>query len=86
MKALVVERYGSKHGPQRRVNDVLVRVHAAGVNPLDPKIGTSEFIRPILDRVFPFAAVGQVLAYFDSGHAKGKVIIGGTARAHRNRP
>lgn len=51
MRALVVERYGSKPGPQLRDmpepelrdNDVLVRVHAASVNPLDSKIVAGEF-------------------------------------------
>lgn len=50
MKAFVVERYG-KDGlraadvPEPRLgdSDVLVRVHAAGVNPLDSKIRDGEF-------------------------------------------
>jgi NADPH:quinone reductase-like Zn-dependent oxidoreductase len=51
MKAFVVERYGSKDGvravempdPELRDDDVLVEVHAAGVNPLDSKIRDGEF-------------------------------------------
>ena len=51
MKAFVVERYGRKGGgrlgempePELRDDDVLVRVHAAGVNPLDCKIRSGEF-------------------------------------------
>jgi NADPH:quinone reductase-like Zn-dependent oxidoreductase len=51
MKAFVVERYGSKDGvravempdPELRDDDVLVEVHAAGVNPLDSKISDGEF-------------------------------------------
>jgi NADPH:quinone reductase-like Zn-dependent oxidoreductase len=51
MKAFIVERYGRKDGgrigdmpePQLRDSDVLVRVHAAGVNPLDSKIRSGEF-------------------------------------------
>jgi NADPH:quinone reductase-like Zn-dependent oxidoreductase len=50
MKAFVVERYG-KDGlraadvpePEMRDSDVLVRVRAAGVNPLDSKIRDGEF-------------------------------------------
>jgi NADPH:quinone reductase-like Zn-dependent oxidoreductase len=50
MKAFVVERYG-KNGlraaevpePELRDRDVLVRVRAAGVNPLDSKIRDGEF-------------------------------------------
>jgi NADPH:quinone reductase-like Zn-dependent oxidoreductase len=51
MKAFVIERYKSKDGgrivdmPQPAVgdNDVLVQVHAAGVNLLDVKIAAGEF-------------------------------------------
>ncbi|NVO05616.1 MAG: zinc-binding dehydrogenase, partial [Rhodoferax sp.] len=32
-------------------------------------------IRPVLDRVFPFAASNEALAYVASGRAKGKVVI-----------
>ena len=51
MKAQVIRRYG-KHvalqtmevpTPEIRDNDVLVQVHAAGVNPLDAKIRSGEF-------------------------------------------
>lgn len=32
-------------------------------------------IRPVLDRVFPFASTNEALAYVEAGHAKGKVVI-----------
>jgi NADPH:quinone reductase-like Zn-dependent oxidoreductase len=51
MKAFIVERYGRKGGgraadmpdPEVREDDVLVQVHAAGVNLLDSKIRDGEF-------------------------------------------
>ena len=50
MKAFVVDRYGKGSGrlgempePEVREGDVLVRVHAAGVNPLDAKIRNGDF-------------------------------------------
>ena len=51
MKAFIVDRYGSKDGlraggmsdPEPREDDVLVQVHAAGVNLLDSKIRNGEF-------------------------------------------
>jgi len=50
MKAFIVDRYGkgsSRLGempePELREDDVLVQVHAAGVNPLDSKIRNGEF-------------------------------------------
>jgi NADPH:quinone reductase-like Zn-dependent oxidoreductase len=50
MKAFIVDRYGKGSGrlgempePELREDDVLVQVHAAGVNPLDSKIRNGEF-------------------------------------------
>ena len=47
MKAFIVDRYGKKQGvrigempePELHENEVLVQVHAAGVNLLDSKFG-----------------------------------------------
>jgi NADPH:quinone reductase-like Zn-dependent oxidoreductase len=56
MKAFIVDRYGKKDGvrfgempePELRADDVLVQIHAAGVNQLDFKIrnGAFKFILP----------------------------------------
>jgi NADPH:quinone reductase-like Zn-dependent oxidoreductase len=51
MKAFVVDRYGRKNGiravdmsvPEPREDDLLIQIHAAGVNPLDSKIRDGEF-------------------------------------------
>ena len=51
MKAFIINRYGSKNrvcasempDPELREDDVLVQVHAAGVNLLDSKIRDGEF-------------------------------------------
>ncbi|MEK6261609.1 MAG: NADP-dependent oxidoreductase, partial [Planctomycetota bacterium] len=51
MKAFILDRYGMSEGvrlgvvpePELRDDDVLVQIHAAGVNPLDSKIRTGEF-------------------------------------------
>ncbi len=51
MKAFVVDRYGRKNGvragdmpvPELHEDDVLIQIHAAGVNPLDSKIRDGEF-------------------------------------------
>ena len=32
-------------------------------------------IRPVVDRVFPFAQTAQALAYVETGRAKGKVVV-----------
>ena len=51
MKAFIIDRYGSKDrgrigempDPELRENEVLVQIHAAGVNLLDSKIRSGEF-------------------------------------------
>jgi alcohol dehydrogenase len=51
MKAFVVDRYGRKNGvragdmpaPELREDDVMIQIHAAGVNPLDSKIRDGAF-------------------------------------------
>jgi alcohol dehydrogenase len=32
-------------------------------------------IRPVIDKVFPFEATREALAYIESGRAKGKVVV-----------
>jgi NADPH:quinone reductase-like Zn-dependent oxidoreductase len=32
-------------------------------------------VRPVVDRVFPFEALNDALAYLDTGRAKGKVVV-----------
>ena len=61
MKAFILDRYGSKvalraceiAAPEMRDDDVLVEVHAAGVNLLDSKIRNGEF-KQILPYGAPF--------------------------------
>jgi NADPH:quinone reductase-like Zn-dependent oxidoreductase len=68
MKAFVVSRYGKKnnvHGvdlpePVLRDTDVLVRVHAASINPLDLKIRNGE-LKPLLPYKLPLV-LGNDLA------------------------
>ena len=35
----------------------------------------SGVIRPVVDRVFPFEATKEAMAYVESGRAKGKVVV-----------
>lgn len=32
-------------------------------------------IRPVIDRIFPFASTNEAMAYVDKGRTKGKVVI-----------
>jgi len=35
----------------------------------------NEIIRPVVDRVFPFASTKEAMAYVEAGRAKGKVVV-----------
>jgi alcohol dehydrogenase len=39
------------------------------------KLIESGAIRPVVDKVFPFAQTNEAIAYVESGRAKGKVVI-----------
>ena len=32
-------------------------------------------LEPVIDRVFPFAAIADAIAYLESGRAKGKIVV-----------
>ena len=94
MKAFIVDRHGGPDvvragempEPEVRNDDVLVEIHAAGMNQLDMKASGDQLreisslidagvVRPVVDRVFPFEAANEALAYVETGRAKGKVVI-----------
>lgn len=81
VKAFILDRYGSKTlrtgevaEPLVNEDDVLVRVHAAGVNLLDSKIRKGELkpLLPVVDEVFPFEATNEALAYVETGRSKAR--------------
>jgi NADPH:quinone reductase-like Zn-dependent oxidoreductase len=66
MKAFIVDRYGKQPlragefpEPPLRADDVLVQIHAAGVNPLDAKIRNGEF-KLILPYRLPFVSGNEM--------------------------
>lgn len=50
--------------------------HPSGVD-LDLAAGLVDKgeLRPVTDRVFPFARIADAFAYLEQGHAKGKVVL-----------
>ena len=60
MRAFIIDRYGKKDGvriaempePKLREDDVLIQIHAAGVNPVDIKIRDGK-LKPILPYRLP---------------------------------
>ena len=83
MKAFIVDRYGSKDGvragempdPELREDDVLVQIHAAGVNLLDAKIRDGEF-KLFLPYRFPLILGNEVAG----------VVVRVGSRVHRFKP
>ncbi|MFZ1249668.1 MAG: zinc-binding dehydrogenase [Candidatus Saccharimonadales bacterium] len=39
------------------------------------KLYETEAIRPVLDKVFPLNSTKEALSYYESGKAKGKIVI-----------
>ena len=80
MKAFIVDRYGGPDrmragettDPEVGGNDVLVQIHAAGVNPLDSKIRSGEF-KQILPYRLPLILGNEAAGVV--GRAKGKVVV-----------
>ncbi|HEY8277085.1 MAG TPA: NADP-dependent oxidoreductase [Methyloceanibacter sp.] len=54
---------------------VFMRANGAQLSKITSLIDDG-IIRPVLDRVFPFAATSEALAYLEKGRAKGKVVVG----------
>ena len=83
MKTFIVDRYGGPDhvragdtpDPQVGENDVLVQIHAAGVNPLDFKIRNGEF-KQILPYRFPLIL----------GHEAAGVVVRVGSRVRRFKP
>ncbi|MFC3808853.1 zinc-binding dehydrogenase [Terrabacter sp. MAHUQ-38] len=83
LKAFIVNQYGKDSvprvgglpTPEIGERDVLVRIHAAGVNPLDNKIVDSGALKPVVDRAFDFDEASGALDYVRTGRAEGKVVL-----------
>jgi len=92
MKAFLLDRYGKKDNvriadvpdPALKDNDVLVRIHAAGVNPLDSKIRDGEF-KLLLKYRLPLI-LGHDLAGSWSGSAPASVTSSPATRCTRGPP
>ena len=80
MKAFILDRYGSADrvragdmpDPELREDDVLVRIHAAGVNLLDSKIRNGDF-----KRILPYH-LPLIL-----GHDVAGIVVGAGSRVRR---
>ena len=83
MKAFIVDRYGKASGrlgqmpePELRPDDVLVEIHAAGVNPLDSKIRNGEF-KLVLPYRLPFILGNEAAGRGASSRIQGAALQAG---------
>ncbi|MBI1773629.1 MAG: NADP-dependent oxidoreductase [Burkholderiales bacterium] len=53
---------------------LFMRAHGSQLREITSLINTGA-IRPVIDKVFPFEASNEAMAYVESGRAKGKVVI-----------
>jgi alcohol dehydrogenase len=51
-----------------------MRANGGQLAQITPLIDTG-VIRPVVDRVFPFASTKEAMAYVEAGRAKGKVVV-----------
>ena len=60
----------------RKVNYsfLFIRADGAQLRQITPLLEAGT-IKPVIDRVFPFTAVNEALAYIETGRAKGKVVV-----------
>lgn len=61
---------------RRRINYsfLFMRANGAQLSEITSLIETG-IIRPVMDRVFPFEAINDALAYIEAGRSKGKVVV-----------
>jgi len=77
MKAIRIHQYGGPEvlaqvelqRPTPGPNEVLIKVHAASVNPVDWKVKT------VVDTVLPLAEARCAHELSQSGHARGKIVL-----------
>lgn len=69
--------FGTRRKAKRRHVDfsfLFMKASGSQLRQITPLI-ESGAIRPVVDKVFPFASINEALAYVESGRAKGKVVI-----------
>jgi NADPH:quinone reductase-like Zn-dependent oxidoreductase len=72
-----VLRYGIRKKAKRRNVDysfLFMRANGAQLSEISSLIDAG-VIRPVMDRVFPFASTNEALAYVEAGRARGKVVV-----------
>jgi NADPH:quinone reductase-like Zn-dependent oxidoreductase len=53
---------------------LFMRAHGEQLNEIT-SLMEAKIIRPVMDRVFPFEATNEALAYIETGRSKGKVVV-----------
>lgn len=72
----MLSRGAVKKAAARGVGYSFLFMHADGAQLTElAKLIDAGVIRPVVDRVFPFAQTAEALAYVETGRAKGKVVV-----------
>ena len=69
--------YGIRAKAKRRqvhYSFLFMRAHGGQLSKIASLVNDG-FIRPVVDRVFPFASTKEAMAYVDAGRARGKVVV-----------
>jgi len=82
MRAVVINEYGPSEKltlvdlkePSPRPEEVLIRVRAAGVNPVDWKIRSGK-LKPVIDRVYPLDQARAAHDRSESERTRGKIVL-----------
>ena len=59
---------------QARYLFLLMRANGAQLSEITSLIDRG-IIRPVVDRIFPFASTKEAMAYVEAGRARGKVVV-----------
>ena len=70
--SLGIRRKAKRHGVG--YSFLFMKAHGAQLREISALIDAG-FIRPVVDRVFPFESTNEAMAYVESGRAKGKVVV-----------
>jgi alcohol dehydrogenase len=71
---LELRDYSESKAPPTHYSFLFMRANGGQLTEITSLIDDG-IIRPVVDRVFPFASTKEAMAYVEAGRAKGKVVV-----------